>query len=98
MTAPTPGGWPQLAVQQVARLTAPNWPDGPVPQQMHLDLGVDSVTELRRQHERVLALGGTLLADRERSDAGDDEPFRVYRDPDGHPFCVFVATPPDSRV
>lgn len=87
----TPEGLPQLAVQQVERLAAPTWPDGPVPQQMHLDLSVPSRAELHVQHERVLALGGSLLADREEPDEDDDESFRVYRDPDGHPFCVFVS-------
>lgn len=38
-------------------------------------------------HERVLALGGVLRLD--RSD-DQEEPLRVYADPDGHPFCVFV--------
>jgi hypothetical protein len=87
----TPEGLPQLAVQQVERLHAPTWPDGPVPQQMPLDLSVASREELHVQHERVLALGGSLLADREEPDEEDDESFRVYRDPDGHPFCVFVS-------
>ncbi|MFH9011313.1 VOC family protein [Streptomyces sp. NPDC017943] len=85
-----PRGGPQIAVQQVTELRTPTWPDGTVPQQLHLDLAVPSREELRNQHARVLALGGTLLADREQPDAEDDEPFRVYRDPDGHPFCVFV--------
>ncbi|MEU4368124.1 VOC family protein [Micromonospora chersina] len=59
-----------------------------MPQQMHLDLTVPSVEDLNLQHERVLRLGGRLLRDR-----GDDpdEPLRVYADPAGHPFCVFVA-------
>jgi hypothetical protein len=35
-----------------------------------------------------LALGARLLS--ERADDAD-EPLRVYADPDGHPFCVFVA-------
>jgi hypothetical protein len=85
-----PHGGPQIAVQQVAELCAPTWPDGTVPQQLHLDLAVPSLQELRNQHARVLALGGTLLADREQPDPDDDEPFRVYCDPDGHPFCIFV--------
>ncbi|MFF5523179.1 hypothetical protein [Streptomyces coeruleorubidus] len=33
----TPDGAPQLAFQHVTRLREPDWPDGPVPQQMHLD-------------------------------------------------------------
>ncbi|MEV5594527.1 VOC family protein [Streptomyces sp. NPDC052496] len=79
---------PLLAFQHVDRLTRPTWPEGPVPQQLHLDLSVPSVQELRAQHERVLSLGGRLLSDNEQ---GPDEPFRVYADPAGHPFCVFVA-------
>ncbi|MFC7992631.1 VOC family protein [Streptomyces pilosus] len=87
----TPHGDAQLAFQQVEHLREPDWPDGPVPQQMHLDLSVDSLDELRSQHERVLALGGGLLDNRDRPDPDDDERFRVYRDPEGHPFCIFVA-------
>ncbi|MEU6106067.1 VOC family protein [Streptomyces flaveolus] len=87
----TPDGVPQLAFQQVTRLRAPDWPDGPVPQQLHLDLSVGSMEELRNQHERVLTLGGSLLSNRDRPDPDDEERFRVYRDPEGHPFCIFVA-------
>ncbi|RKN46481.1 VOC family protein [Micromonospora endolithica] len=78
----------QLAFQQVDALPEATWPDGPVPQQMHLDLTVGSVADLRVQHERVLRLGGRLLRD-EIDDP--DEPLRVYADPAGHPFCVFVG-------
>ena len=84
----TADGVPQLAFQQVGRLPEATWPDGPVPQQLHLDLTVASVAELQVQHERVLRLGGRLLQD--RSD-DPEEPLRVYADPAGHPFCVFVA-------
>ncbi|MGN9810938.1 VOC family protein [Micromonospora sp. BQ11] len=51
-----------------------------MPRQLHLDLSVTSVAQLRAQHERVLALGGRLLSDQEN---GPDEPFRVYADPAG---------------
>ncbi|MDG4795567.1 VOC family protein [Micromonospora sp. WMMD1082] len=84
----TADGTPQLAFQQVDQLAAPTWPDGSVPQQLHLDLSVTSIEELKAQHERVLALGGRLLSDQKN---GPDEPFRVYADPAGHPFCIFVA-------
>ncbi|WP_431945116.1 VOC family protein [Micromonospora marina] len=84
----TAQGTPQLAFQQVDRLPEATWPQGEVPQQLHLDLTVPSVRELDRQHERVSALGGRLLLD--RSD-DPDEPLRVYADPAGHPFCVFVG-------
>jgi catechol 2,3-dioxygenase-like lactoylglutathione lyase family enzyme len=84
----TSDGIPQLAFQQVADLPEATWPDGPVPQQLHLDLTVPSVEELDVQHERVLRLGGRLV-----HDLSDDpeEPLRVYADPAGHPFCVFVS-------
>lgn len=77
-----------LAFQQVAVLPAATWPEGPVPQQLHLDLTVPNVAELEVQHERATTLGARVLLDRT-----DDpqEPLRVYADPAGHPFCIFVA-------
>jgi hypothetical protein len=84
----TPGDVPQLAFQQVAELPTATWPDPSIPQQLHLDLTVASVAELRTQHTRVLDLGGRMLHDRIDD---PDEPLRVYADPSGHPFCVFVA-------
>lgn len=81
-------GTPQLAFQQVDELVPTTWPDPAVPQQLHLDLTVDSVEELNAVHDRVLALGGELRHD--RSD-DPDEPLQVFVDPAGHTFCVFVA-------
>lgn len=78
----------RLAFQQVAALPPATWPEGPVPQQMHLDLTVQDTADLDAQHERAISLGATLL--RDRSD-DPDEPLRVYADPAGHPFCIFVA-------
>src|SRR5690606_14663872 len=65
----------QLAFQKVDELPPATWPGGPVPQQLHLDLGVPSAEALRVQHERALALGARLLFDR-----FDDphEPLYVY--------------------
>ena len=80
----------RLAFQRVASLPASTWPSAEVPQQLHLDLTVPSVAELDEQHERALALGARLLEDRSED---EDEPLRVYADPAGHPFCVFVAAP-----
>lgn len=84
-----PGGI-QLAFQQVELLPEATWPEGEHPQMLHLDTTVTSLSALNEQHERVLALGGRLLYD--RSD-DPEEPLRVYRDPAGHPFCVFVDAP-----
>lgn len=77
-----------LAFQQVAEQARSTWPDQQVPMQLHLDLTVPDVDELAEQHARALALGATVLLDR-TDDA--DEPLYVYADPEGHPFCIFVA-------
>ena len=84
----TADGEPVLAFEQVAELARPTWPAQGVPQQLHLDLTVPDIGRLDAAHTTVLALGGTLLDD--RSD-DPEEPLRVYTDPDGHPFCVFVG-------
>lgn len=81
-------GTNRLAFQQVHKLARVTWPEGPIPQQLHLDLTVPNVEELNAQHERALQLGATLL--RDRSD-DPQEPLRVYADPSGHTFCIFVA-------
>ncbi|WP_456824445.1 VOC family protein [Cellulomonas sp. P5_E12] len=77
-----------LAFQQVDALPEVTWPEGPIPQQLHLDTTVPDIAELDVQHERALRLGARLLFDR-----SDDleEPLRVYADPAGHPFCIFVG-------
>jgi catechol 2,3-dioxygenase-like lactoylglutathione lyase family enzyme len=85
LRGPDGGG---VAFQQVPELPEPTWPDGPHPQMMHLDTTVADVAELDVQHERALALGARLLHDRSED---PEEPLRVYADPAGHPFCVFVA-------
>lgn len=78
----------RLAFQQVPALPEATWPEGPRPQQLHLDLIVPSEAQLEAQHERALGLGARLLFD--RSD-DPEEPLRVYADPAGHPFCIFVG-------
>ena len=78
-----------LAFQYVASLARPVWPDG-TPQQLHLDLTVDSTAELTTQHRRALELGAVQLLDRSED---EDEPLYVFADPTGHPFCIFVSPP-----
>ncbi len=83
----------RIAFQQVTELPEVTWPAGPVPQQLHLDLTVAAAAGLDAQHERALVLGARLLLDR----SGDpEEPLRVYADPAGHPFCIFVAGAPPA--
>lgn len=79
----------RLAFQQVPALPSPTWPDGGVPQQLHLDLQVGSGEELAAVHRRALDLGARVLDDRSED---LDERLYVYADLDGHPFCVFVAS------
>lgn len=69
---------PFLAVQLAPDHVAPNWPDGSS-QQIHLDLWVQDIEE---SEPKVLALGGRPLK------AVDEDNFRVYADPAGHPFCL----------
>lgn len=63
-----------LAFQLAPDHRAPTWPDGSIPQQMHLDVMVEDVATAGPQ---VLALGATKL------DGAD-----VFADPSGHPFCL----------
>lgn len=82
-----PGG-AQLAFQQVDELPTVTWPEGPHQQQLHLDLTVPTMPDLDVAHARALRLGARMLYDRS---SDPEEPLRVYADPSGHPFCVFVA-------
>ena len=83
-----PGGGAALAFQQVQALAVSTWPRGEVPQQLHLDLTVATRADLDACHQRVVRLGARVVLDRTDD---PDEPLRVYADPAGHPFCVFVA-------
>ena len=83
-----PDGGRSLAFGKADDLAETTWPEPGVPQQMHLDTSVESVEELERQHQRAVALGARLRFDRTDD---PDEPLRVYADPAGHLFCIFVG-------
>jgi Glyoxalase-like domain len=83
-----PAGRAGIAFQQVTSLRPATWPDDAIPQQLHLDMTVPDVPSFELQHDRALALGARMIYD--RSD-DEQEPLRVYADPSGHPFCIFVA-------
>jgi catechol 2,3-dioxygenase-like lactoylglutathione lyase family enzyme len=89
-----PAGRARLAFHQVEQLAPSTWPHDDVPQQLHLDLSVETADALAVQHERAQALGARLLLDRSGDAA---EPLYVYADPAGHPFCIFVAPPTTDR-
>ena len=63
-----------LAFQLAPNHRPPTWPSPVIPQQMHLDIMVESIAEAT---VRVLALGARKL---------DGE--HVFADPAGHPFCL----------
>ncbi len=64
---------------------APTPPPRPI---VHFDV---LVADLAAAHERVLASGGTYLAEHvspRPGPGGERVPWRVYTDPAGHPFCL----------
>ncbi len=80
----------RLSFQRVDDHVEPTWPARDRPQQAHVDLLVE---DLGAADERVIALGARRLTD----DAviHDEESFRVYADPAGHPFCLIAQVAPD---
>lgn len=80
-------GHPTIAFQKVANCVAPTWPDGDVPQQLHLDFDVESLDE---GEAFVLSLGAI------KTSVQPGTSFRVFLDPVGHPFCLVERTPPES--
>lgn len=64
----------------------PVWPAGPGDQrmQLHLDIQVD---DLAAETARALAEGARLAEYQPQDDV------RVFFDPAGHPFCLWVETP-----
>jgi hypothetical protein len=74
-------GVPVIAFQRVANYVAPTWPEGAVPQQMHLDFDVE---DLEMAETQVIALGARKAGNQ------SSETFHVYLDPIGHPFCLVL--------
>ena len=73
-------GWRELAFQRDAGWTPPSWPRNPDrPLDVHLDVRVDDIDTAERA---VLSLGAHRLSG--QLETG----FRVFADPDGHPFCL----------
>jgi catechol-2,3-dioxygenase len=70
----------RLSFQTSPEHEPPTFPDPAGSQQVHIDVRVDDVDEAERQ---VLALGATRVVG-----ATEDNTFRVFRDPAGHPFCL----------
>ena len=80
------GAAPTLAFQKVPAFVAPTWPEGAVPQQVHLDFTVEDL-DLGEAH--ALASGAT------KAPYQPGTSFRVYLDPVGHPFCLVQRSNPN---
>jgi catechol 2,3-dioxygenase-like lactoylglutathione lyase family enzyme len=80
-----PDGGPGLSFQTETEYVRPTWPAGPGDQQMMVHLDIE-VTDLDAAGAHALAAGATL-ADHQPQDDN-----RVYFDPAGHPFCLWVPT------
>lgn len=81
-----PDGGAALSFQTETAYVRPTWPAGPGDQQMmmHLDIEVDDLDDAGAY---ALAEGATLAEYQPQDDV------RVYLDPAGHPFCLWVVTP-----
>ncbi|WP_394621916.1 VOC family protein [Lentzea sp. JNUCC 0626] len=69
----------RVAFQLAPEYQPPVFPDPAGSQQFHLDVLVDDIEEAE---PAVLALGAKLVQ------RDNDDTFRVYSDPVGHPFCL----------
>ena len=74
-----------LTFWRVADHRPPDWPDGSVPKQMHLDV---AVTDLDAAEHQAIVLGASRA-----SEQPAPERWRVLIDPAGHPFCLSAAVP-----
>lgn len=70
-----------IGCQQIEDYRAPEWPEGAVPQQAHLDFYVESIAE---STPLALAAG----AAEHPHQPSEDGKFLVLLDPAGHPFCL----------
>ena len=71
-----------IGFQRVEDYRAPRWPGQVVPQQSHLDFGVDDLDEAEAL---VLERGAAKPAFQPGG-----ERWRVFTDPAGHPFCLAI--------
>jgi catechol 2,3-dioxygenase-like lactoylglutathione lyase family enzyme len=79
----SPDGGPGLSFQTEKNYQPPVWPSGPGGRQMqvHLDILVDDLEEAGRH----ATAAGAVQAEYQPQDD-----VRVFLDPAGHPFCLFL--------
>ena len=84
VTVRPPDGGAGLSFQAESAYVRPTWPARPGDQQMmfHLDIEVD---DLEAAGAAVVEAGAVLAESQPQDDV------RVYLDPVGHPFCLWVS-------
>ncbi len=84
VTLRPPDGGAGLSFQTEGAYVRPTWPAGPGDQQMmlHLDIEVDDL-DVAGAH--AISAGAVLANSQPQADV------RVYLDPAGHPFCLWVG-------
>lgn len=83
VTVSESGQTARLGFQKVDDYRPPVWPGAEHPQQMHIDVTVEDLDVAEKQ---VLAIG----ARKHEVQPSEDDSFRVFLDPAGHPFCLCV--------
>jgi len=76
-------GVTRIAFQRVEKYIPPTWPEGPTPQQAHLDF---DVADLNKAEQQLLEIGAVKSPI--QTSSNPETNFRVYFDPAGHPFCL----------
>ena len=74
-----------VTAQRVEGHVRADWPTGPAPKQLHLELAVD---DLDSAEMAAVALGATCAVEQPAPDR-----WRVLIDPAGHPFCITTLIP-----
>jgi catechol-2,3-dioxygenase len=83
VTLGAPGGGPGLSFQTEKNYTPPTWPAGPGDAQMQVHLDI-LVTDLAAAGAHAEKAGATP------ADFQPQDHVRVYLDPVGHPFCLYL--------
>lgn len=79
-----PDGGAGLSFQEETLQVPPTWPAGPGDQHMMMHLDIE-VEDLAAAGAHAIACGARL------ADFQPQDNVRVYLDPAGHPFCLWVA-------
>jgi predicted enzyme related to lactoylglutathione lyase len=79
-----PDGSSKLSIQREPNHQRPSWPSKSDQQQMQLHLDFQ-VTDLEAAHRRAVEAGGTPMDWQPQ-----EEGVRVFADPAGHVFCLFL--------